>query len=56
MWTYEYHNDTGPGDDGFWQWWDLLKDGEKVGRAFNESTAKEICDALNTKIEAESRL
>ena len=21
MWTIDYDNDTGPDDDGYWEWW-----------------------------------
>jgi hypothetical protein len=50
-WTYEYENDTGPGDEGFWEWYWLLKDGDRVGRINDEDDAKEICRLLNAAVE-----
>ena len=47
MWTYEYANDVGPGDEGFFEWWDVLRDGEKVAKADEEEIAKLICDKMN---------
>jgi hypothetical protein len=45
-WTIEYDNDTGPGDEGFWEWWTV----SDVARSFkcdSEEDAKWLCELLN---------
>ena len=46
MWTIEYDNDTGPMDEGFWEWW-TVTDGTKSFKCNSESEAKWLCDILN---------
>lgn len=47
-WTIESDNDTGPGDEGFWEWWNV-SDGTKSFRADTEAEAKWLCDQLNAQ-------
>lgn len=44
---FEYDNDTGPGDDGFHEWWEIYDGTEYIGRAYTEAAAAKICAALN---------
>ena len=46
-WSIEYDNDTGRDDDGFWEWWSLLRDGVVVCRCDKEEEAEAIRDTLN---------
>ena len=45
-WKIEYDNDTGPGDEGFGEWWTITDD-EKAFRCYDEDDAKWLCDLLN---------
>lgn len=47
-WTYDYDNDTGPRDEGFWEWYNIFRDGETVGRMKDEKLAAAVCSAMNT--------
>lgn len=49
-WAVEYHNDVGPGDDGFWEWW-AVTDQIRSYRAETELDAKWLCDRLNALAE-----
>ena len=44
-WRIEYHNDTGPDDDGFWEWWEVT-DGEKTFKSDSEEDAKWLLDLI----------
>ena len=44
MWTVEYNNDTGPDDEGFWEWW-AVTDGK---RNFDQDDAAWLVYTLNT--------
>lgn len=45
VWTYDYENH---GNDAFWEWWNILRDGDKIGTvATSEDDAKMICTLLN---------
>ena len=46
MWKVEYDNDTGHGDEGFWQWWDVT-DGDRSFRCNSEDDAEWLCNLLN---------
>ena len=46
MWKIEYDNDTGPGDEGFWQWWDVT-DGNRSFRCNCKDDAEWLCNLLN---------
>lgn len=48
-WCVEYHNDTGPNDEGFWEWWEVT-DGKRVFKASSEEDAMWLVEAL-TKTE-----
>ncbi len=58
--SVEYGNDTGPGDEGFWEWWDVVEGGETIAKCSDEVTAERIVMALiaykQPKSEAENRL
>jgi len=42
MWTIEYNNDEGPGGEGYWESWTVVKDGMGLdGYAFD-------CDSLES--------
>jgi len=44
-WTYEYDNH---GNGAFWEWWDILKDRDKIGTVTtSEEDAKMVCAMLN---------
>jgi hypothetical protein len=45
-WTVEYDNDTGPNDEGYWEWWDV-SDGTTTFKAFTDESAKWLCVLLN---------
>jgi hypothetical protein len=45
-WRIEYDNDTGPGDEGFWQWW-TVTNGTRSFKCDSEDDAKWLCDFLN---------
>lgn len=45
VWTYEYENH---GNGAFWEWWNILRDGDKIGTVTtSEDDAKMICTLLN---------
>lgn len=46
MWTIEYENDTGPGDESFIEWWNVIKGNESF-RCSTEVSAVWLCDVLN---------
>jgi hypothetical protein len=46
---FEYDNDTGPGDDGFWEWWYCSKCGMKFTDKSLWNT-RPIEDELNARI------
>ena len=49
-WHIKYNNDTGPRDDYFYEWWDVLDTDEEIGKCFKcdvEEDANWLCDILN---------
>ena len=44
-WTIEYDNDTGPSDEGFWEWW-TVSNGERAFKCDSEQDAVWLCDML----------
>ncbi|MFT5724157.1 MAG: hypothetical protein ACI9JN_001274 [Bacteroidia bacterium] len=50
-WRVDYDNDTGPGDEGFWEWWEIT-DGKTLYTSRNEEAAKELCEILNNQKQA----
>ena len=46
LWRIEYDNDTGPRDEGFWEWWEVTND-EKCFKCTNQKDAKWLRDLLN---------
>ena len=45
VWTYDYAND---GNGFFCEWWNILRDGDKIGTVTtSEDDAKMICALLN---------
>lgn len=44
--TIEYDNDTGPDDDGFWEWWSVLESGREIAKCDHEEDAERIVAAL----------
>ena len=45
-WQIIYNNDTGPDDDGFWEWWDVT-DGNRSFRCDSEEDAKWLVENLS---------
>lgn len=45
-WTIEYGNETGPNDEGFWEWWNVI-DGDRVFKCYTENQAQWLADKLN---------
>jgi len=45
-WKIEYDNDTGPGDEGFWEWW-TVTDGTRSFKCNFEDDAKWLAETLN---------
>jgi len=45
-WTVEYDNDTGIGDEGFYQWWEIT-DGDKTFTCNDGKDAEWLCYILN---------
>jgi hypothetical protein len=44
-WTYDYENH---GNGAFWEWWNILRNGEKIGTVTtSEDDAKMVCAMLN---------
>ena len=43
----EYDNDTGPGDEGFWEWFDVYEDDRRIARCDSRADADRIVKALN---------
>jgi hypothetical protein len=46
-WTIEYDNDSGPGDEGFWQWW-TVTDGARRFKTDSQEDAEWLRDALTS--------
>jgi len=46
-WKANYDNDTGPGDEGFWEWWDVTN-GDYNFRCFSEMEADWLVSILNS--------
>lgn len=45
-WRAEYTNDTGPEDDCFQQWWDIVNDdGDTIAEVYREANARLIAAA-----------
>ena len=45
VWTYDYENH---GNGAFWEWWNILRDGDKIGTVTtSEDDAKMTCTLLN---------
>lgn len=48
QYTYQYNNETGEMDEGFWEFYELYDpNGECIGRIDKEEDAKKVCAALN---------
>jgi len=47
MWNVEYDNDTGPGDEGFWQRW-TVTNGKRSFDCDNLVDAEWLRDHLNS--------
>jgi hypothetical protein len=47
IWKIEWHNDVGPDDEGYWEWWEV-SDGVKTFRCDSEDDAKWLLSILNT--------
>lgn len=45
-WQIIYNNDSGPDDDGFWEWWDVT-DGNRSFRCDSEEDAKWLVENLS---------
>lgn len=45
----EYQNDTGPHDDGFWEWYEVTDTETRIVmcKCSNAENAQKICDLLN---------
>jgi hypothetical protein len=52
-WRIEYDNDTGPSDEGFFEWWDVT-DGKTTYRADSEQEATALCNLLNNAPQPDS--
>ena len=50
MWSIEYHNDVGPDDDAFWEWW-TVSDGERTFRSDDEEDAEWLAERLRREDE-----
>lgn len=48
-WKIEYDNDTGPGDERFWEWW-TVTNGTRSFKCDNEADAKWLAELLNAQI------
>lgn len=46
MWTIEYDNDTGSGDEAFWQWW-TVTDGNLRFKCDAKEDAEWLAKRLN---------
>lgn len=46
QWRIEYENDTGPNDEGFFQWW-VVTDGQRSFRSNAATEAGWLCEILN---------
>lgn len=46
VYEIEHDNDTGPDDDGFWEWWSVIEDGEEIAKCSKEDDANRIVAAL----------
>ena len=52
-WIIENHNDVGPNDDGFWEWW-TVSNGTRSFKCDSEGDAKWLAELLNAaKIEGQ---
>lgn len=47
-----YGNRVGPNDEGFWEWWEVLENGDPICRCDFEEDAKRIVAALQKAAEA----
>lgn len=43
-----YDNDTGIGDDGFWEWWEIERDEHVICKCNDKDDAEEILRILNS--------
>jgi hypothetical protein len=43
----EYNNDTGPGDDAFVEWWDVIIEGDLRVRCFSLKDAQTLVEIVN---------
>lgn len=44
-WHIDYGNDTGPDDDGFWEWWEVTN-GERTFKCDYKEDAEWLLNAL----------
>ena len=42
----EYNNDTGPNDEGFWEWWSVLRGQRVIAKCDTEAEANTIAALL----------
>lgn len=47
MWTVRYDNAVGRNDEGFWEWWGLEYDGDRIAKFDEKEDAEAICAILN---------
>jgi len=47
-WRIEYDNDTGAGDEGFWQWWTVTNNVQSYRVTSSEDDAKELLAKLES--------
>lgn len=45
-WRIDYDNDTGPFDEGYWEWWTVTND-KRSFKCDNEDHAKWLFDILS---------
>ena len=45
-WTIENQNDTGPNDEGFWEWWEV-SNRARTFKCDDREDAEWLCDLLN---------
>lgn len=51
LWVVEYDNDTGPNDDCFWEYWDIVNTATGARfRSRERADALWLCDLLNNTI------
>lgn len=46
-WKIEPHNDTGPGDESFWEWWNVTDGDARTFECTSSEDAEWLCEMLN---------